>query len=106
MSMRDKLDKIAIPCDLFPNLPKPRLIDAEALKQMAQEHGFTFFDLQALDNAPTIDAVPVVRCKDCRIGKPSNTFGDGWVFCKNNKQVHQAKHFCSYGERKDGAEDG
>lgn len=51
-----------------------------------------------VSNAPTIDAVPVVRCKDCKywcedtlsctIG---NHYDDNWY----------AEDFCSYGERKE-----
>ena len=50
---------------------------------------------------PTIDAVPVVRCKDCDKSEPSNVW-DGWVFCKSNAIHHRDDNFCSYGERKDG----
>ena len=87
-----------------------RLIDADALKQMAQEYGFTFVDLQALDNAPTIDAVPVVRCKDCvhwydREEVCLKIYSDGAVH-ENAWQERKPDDFCSYGERKDGEEDG
>lgn len=76
-----------------------RLIDADALKQMAQEYGFTFVDLQALDNAPTIDAVPVVRCKDCEHLEFSDFYGE----CgKGILGIVQPWDYCSRGERKDG----
>lgn len=102
-----------------------RLIDAGELERLfnAQiEQGatdaFDAFD-DALQDALTIDAVPVVRCKDCEhaeryertdgtagyyCGHPQNTFtyGDRWdrVF----KPVKEADDFCSYGERKDEAD--
>lgn len=42
-----------------------RLIDADALKQYCEEHWIpTNFD--AIDAQPTVDAVPVVRCKNCK----------------------------------------
>lgn len=44
---------------------------------------------------PTVDAVPVVRCRDCRKFK---TYG-----CRMVASGHD--DFCSYGERKDGDED-
>lgn len=101
------------------------LIDAGELERLfnAQiEQGatdaFDAFD-DALQDALTIDAVPVVRCKDCEhaeryertdgtagyyCGHPQNTFtyGDRWdrVF----KPVKEADDFCSYGERKDEAD--
>lgn len=51
-----------------------RLIDADALSKRLQKlwdiHDDTDFankDVwQELENAPSIDAVPVVRCKDCK----------------------------------------
>ena len=53
-----------------------------------------------LDELPTVDAVPVVRCKDC---KYRTEFGN----CGHLRQhgilpVAYPYDFCSYGERKDG----
>lgn len=56
-----------------------RLIDANALKDErieCPEH-ISFFDfgemverfLQKIDEQPTVDAVPVVQCKDCADGE-------------------------------------
>lgn len=41
-----------------------RLIDADQL-WMVTEGYHEFYERFEVDNAPTIDAVPVVRCKDC-----------------------------------------
>ena len=54
---------------------------------------------ETVDKAPTIDAVPVVRCKDC---KYRTEFGN----CGHLRQhgilpVAYPYDFCSYGERKD-----
>jgi hypothetical protein len=54
-----------------------------------------------LDSVPSVDAVEVVRCKDCDKSKRSHLFGSGWRFCMNNSQHHKDEHFCSYGERKE-----
>lgn len=63
----------------------------------------------ALDNAPTVDAVPVVRCRDCKnwepygskaarnIGDPLERYGG----CKVWHGGHLESDFCSYGERKE-----
>lgn len=54
-------------------------------------------ELEAIDALPTIDAVPVVRCKDCaRFDKKRG--------CNLVEGLNIAKtdSFCSYGERKDG----
>lgn len=51
-------------------------------------------------NMPTIDAVPVVRCKDC---KHWTVDGAGKPWCHGWSTYHSdADAFCSYGERKDG----
>ena len=59
-----------------------------------------------IDQAPTIDAVPVVRCRDCKyyeIHKPKvleNCERKGYII------PMKPNAFCSYGERKEGADNG
>lgn len=50
-----------------------------------------------IDNAPTIDAVPVVRCKDCKHSQKDELWGMRW--CKGT--TVKDEHFCADGERKD-----
>ena len=68
--------------------------------------------IDMIEDAPTVDAVVVTRCKDCahstlpseltrRYGKP------GTLTCHNmhapsNRRNVGSNDFCSYGERKDG----
>ena len=70
----------------------------------------------AVDNAPTVDAVVVTRCKDCKhfknYGKTSllidgKNIKAGW--CHRRARYDEEYRmppdgFCSYGERKDGAD--
>lgn len=50
---------------------------------------------------PTIDAIPVVRCKDCRLYRfYDGTFGKGWMCFENNTARH-GDDYCSRGIRKD-----
>ena len=59
--------------------------------------------LHSIAYAKTIDAVPVVRCKDCKNGKRHI---DGFVTCSHpagRRLLMGYFDFCSYGERKDGA---
>ena len=52
----------------------------------------------ALDHAPTIDAVPVVRCRECKHRVRTNsTLGFGW--CGKFGNVMRDTDFCSWGER-------
>ena len=53
---------------------------------------------------PTVDAVRVVRCKDCKFGAtPYGDEHDGWIECSNihGRPLFGCNDFCSYGERKD-----
>ena len=53
-----------------------------------------------VDEQPTIDAVPVVRCKDCTEFSDDDE-EDGWGFCNNTGVGMERDGFCSCGERKD-----
>lgn len=50
-------------------------------------------------DTPTVDAVPVVRCRDCRSYNKPKT---GW--CEVHLDSEHPDDYCSYGKRKDGAE--
>ena len=57
-----------------------------------------------LHAAKPIDAVPVVRCKDCKYWQDNN---DGFPHeeCRwGHGETPDANDFCSYGERKGGAD--
>ena len=85
-----------------------RLIDADALEN---QFGVSDEDLLALDeirHAPTVDAVVVTRCKDCAhydMGVCLKIYSDGSVH-PEAWQSRKPEDFCSYGERKEGAENG
>lgn len=54
---------------------------------------------EAVKDAPTIDAVPVVRCKDCIFSAEKREFGD--LQCHIFDAPMNFDNFCSYGERKE-----
>ena len=77
-----------------------RLIDADALMEKEYSRlrgGDVLWRIPPshIDLAPTIDAVPVVRCRECihRDGTP----GQPNILCG---QMHD-DDFCSYGQRKE-----
>ena len=74
-----------------------RLIDADALIKEANEEGaYGYVDAKQIADAPTVDAVEVVRCRDCK-------YYDGKWLCKiSGVPSRKPCDFCSYGERKDG----
>ena len=55
-----------------------------------------------IDDAPTVDAVPVVRCKDCRWRKDKSV-ATAWRPCR--ALVTPDDFSCVVGERKDGEHD-
>ena len=51
--------------------------------------------------APTVDAVEVVRCKDCKFGVYEKGRGIYHTRCEILEFLFQDDDFCSYGERKE-----
>lgn len=90
-----------------------RLIDADStyLQDAIGRNAFkTRDDIRALiDRAPTIDAVPVVRCWKCKHLNVVNR-KELYAHCpKTNMaflpfELDTREHFCSLGERKEGAD--
>ena len=88
-----------------------RLIDANALlrhkrKMSGADFGGEFWDEAVLasdiKNAPTVDAVPVVRCKDCKHWHKDAVFCGYMPYGEASERVNwYVDDFCSYGERKD-----
>jgi hypothetical protein len=57
--------------------------------------------INRINNAPTVDAVEVVRCKDCEYRHDSCFAGNGNIYCDYHHKYFGLDDFCSYGERKD-----
>lgn len=91
-----------------------RLIDADALTKKLQ-HLWNIHDDVDFNNkdvwdelafAPTVDAVEVVRCRDCKhwVKDGNDSYGYA-MFCKANcslggQGIKKPDDYCSYGERK------
>ena len=54
-----------------------------------------------LEERPTVDAVEVCRCKDCKHYE-WNPFGSGRYVCSKLCKGAYEDFFCSYGERREG----
>lgn len=93
-----------------------RLIDADALRNEQRQRFEMLFlpivnlntnirqdearlALEKIENAPTIDAVPVVRCKDCKWFINDHNEVDGWMTCTLLRQEVDKEWFCANGER-------
>ena len=80
-----------------------RLIDANALIEEANAEGaYGYVDAFQIANASTVDAVEVVRCRDCKHWHKETLFCDYTLYGEAQERVNwYANDFCSYGERKD-----
>ena len=80
-----------------------RLIDANALIEEANAEGsYGYVDAFQIANAPTVDAVEVVRCRECKHWHKETLFCDYMPYGEAQERVNwYADDFCSYGERKD-----
>lgn len=96
-----------------------RLIDANAFLKdiLTAGIGKTIIEYSESDigymirKRPTVDAVEVVRCWECKHWKPSgskagNSFSDMEYIggCEFTNYYRSASDFCSYGEREEGDE--
>lgn len=81
-----------------------RLVDAEKLVDMLYDNEFcTLCPLDevsgVIDACPTVDAVPVVRCKDCKHYERDECYHPRHE--RHLQSIPQSPDdFCSYGERK------
>ena len=78
-----------------------RYIDADALKTIKSIQSADFNSVETIqkwiDSAPTIDAVSVVRCGECK-HMYDGIKGDGYLICHKFNHFIKADDFCSYGE--------
>lgn len=75
--------------------------DLEAL--FSRDFTHKVVSVEDVKKAPTVDAVPVVRCKDCRFYEPGVEYYGGGTkdVCRLLKRQMVDDDFCSYGERRD-----
>ena len=85
------------------------MIDADALlKQIADDsrgkegwYGDTWEFINTIKDAPTIDAVTVVRCKDCKCWVPEQCTGESKTgICKDKCALKRFDGYCFHGERR------
>ena len=79
---------------------KMRLIDANYLIELANQDGaYGYVDAWDIAHAPTVDAVEVVRCKDCK----HQGNDEECPFCNwcGERLLPYGDWFCAYGKRKE-----
>ena len=88
-------------------------LDSEYIQETLYRSGFKTSQVieEWLNNAPTIDAVPVVRCRECKHLNVVNR-KELYAHCpKTNTmflpfELDTREHFCSLGEPKEGVDNG
>ena len=85
---------------------RKNLVDVNDIYSLFNENGTARLHVADIDTIPRVDAVEVVRCRDCihyfsgaclKIYSDGNVSQDAW-------QERNEDDFCSYGERKEGAD--
>ena len=81
-------------------------LDSDYIQETLHRRGFkTRQDIEEwLNNAPTIDAVPVVRCKHCIRRYDTDECPMCFLIEGNYCEYTNENGFCDRGERKEGAE--
>lgn len=70
--------------------------DLDAVKDLPQRQDGILDAIMNIHECPTIDAVPVVRCRDCKECEIDDIFHDYWC---NGRKVWK-DHYCSFGKRR------
>lgn len=78
-----------------------RLIDADALPYDEFLNGTRIVMQSDIDNAITVDAVAVVRCKDCKHYDYHHPSHEQCIMWKH-AHIKPSVDYCSYGERREG----
>lgn len=82
-----------------------RLVDADKIrwKSYPNDYGETnddYVEKCDINNMLTVDAVPVVRCKNCATGMVADN--NKYIICCSLGVGMEFDDFCSHGKRKDG----
>ena len=80
-----------------------RLIDYYYLAEKIECPGEPLVYWYDIEAAPTVDAVPVVRCRECKHCDPENYHCDHPMGTAAPLR-RKPDDFCSYGERKEGVD--
>lgn len=86
-----------------------RLIDGDTLwEKLDDEPWYDNADrdeitLPIVAAAPTVDAVVVTRCKDCKHLVNATVNGNGFLICDISDMETAPDDFCSYGDRREEA---
>ena len=81
-----------------------RLIDVNDIYSLFNQNGIARLHVADIDTIPRVDAVEVVRCRDCFYYTPVNDKIGKCVFLIGEHQYVVPDGYCYLGERKEGAD--
>ena len=81
-----------------------RLIDVNDIYPLFNQNGIARLHVADIDTIPRVDAVEVVRCRDCFYYTPVNDKIGKCVFLIGDHQYVVPDGYCYLGERKEGAD--
>lgn len=83
-----------------------RLIDADKLNLLLGISDRDIYAKYMLDKMPTVDAVPAVRCRECKQGEVDDPDFPDQYYCHAGCGWNNGDFYCAYGEREEGADNG
>ena len=81
-----------------------RLIDVNDIYSLFNQSGIARLHVSDIDTIPRVDAVEVVRCRECFYYTPVNDKIGKCVFLIGEHQYVVPDGYCYLGERKEGAD--
>ena len=89
-----------------------RLIDADRALEIVRDQGIahpnayhlTNYAMLILREAPTVDAVEVVLCRECKQGEVDDPDFPDEYYCHAGCGWNKGDFYCAYGDRKEGAD--
>ena len=79
-----------------------RLIDVNDIYSLFNQSGIARLHVSDIDTIPSVDAVEVVRCRECKHHKDTSV--KEHAHCSLTGYTVEYDDFCSCGERKEGAD--
>lgn len=73
-------------------------VPIHAMEMYSRAKQFYFGLKGIVENAPTVDSVPVVRCRDCKHVKNAKVNKKGYRICPVSHMEIVNDDFCSYGD--------
>ena len=88
-------------CDTFGEMHASREQEAEAWNRRADNAAHSKIQ-KLIADTPTVDAVEVVRCRECNQGEVDDPDFPDEYYCHAGCGWNKGDFYCAYGERKEG----